>query len=72
MALVVMVPLDHRLNSCGSGAQLLHSMWHLPGPRVEPMSPALASRFVTTEPAGKKEIGVLIKLILRTRMIFQW
>ena len=53
MALVVMVPLEHRLNSCGAGAQLLHSMWHLPGSRVEPVSPALAGRFFITEPPGK-------------------
>ena len=28
-------------------------MWHLPGPRIEPVSPALAGRFPTTEPPGK-------------------
>ena len=29
------------------------SMWDLPGPGIEPMSPALAGGFFTTEPPGK-------------------
>ena len=37
--------LDHRLNSCGSLVP--------PGPGIEPLSPALASGFLTTEPPGK-------------------
>ena len=28
----------HRLSNCGSGAQLLHSMWDLPRPGLEPVS----------------------------------
>ena len=28
-------------------------MWDLPGPGIEPVSPALAGRFFTTEPRGK-------------------
>ena len=27
-------------------------MWHLPGPGIKPMSPALESEFLTTEPPG--------------------
>ena len=42
-----------RLSSCGSRAQLLHGMWDLPGPGLEPVSPALAGRFSTTAPPGK-------------------
>ena len=34
--------LDRRLSSCGAGAQFLHGMWDLPGPGIEPASPALA------------------------------
>ena len=45
--------LEHRLSSCGTWAQLLHGMWDLPRPGVEPMSPALASRFLATAPPGK-------------------
>jgi len=45
--------LEHRLNSCGTWAQLLHGMWDPPGPRTEHVSPALASRFFTTETPGK-------------------
>ena len=42
-----------RLSSCGSRAQFLHSMWDLPRPGLEPVSPALAGRFPTTAPPGK-------------------
>ena len=34
-------------------AYLLRSMWHLPRSGIEPVSPALAGRFFTTEPPGK-------------------
>ena len=42
-----------RLSSCGSRTQLLRSMWDLPRPGLEPVSPALAGRFSTTVPPGK-------------------
>ena len=42
-----------RLSNCGSRAQLLHGMWDLPRPGLEPVSPALAGRFSTTAPPGK-------------------
>ena len=35
-------------SSCGSQAYLLCSMWNLPSPGIEPVSPALAGRFFTT------------------------
>ena len=41
-----------RLSNCGSQAQLLHGMWDLPRPGLEPVSPALAGRFSTTAPPG--------------------
>ena len=44
--------LERGINSCGAWAQSLHSMRDLPGSGVEPMSPALAGRFSTTEPPG--------------------
>ena len=34
-------------------------MWDLPGPGLEPVSPALAGRFLTTVPPGKPEEEVL-------------
>ena len=43
-----------RLSSCGSRAQLLRGMWNLPGPGLEPVSPALAGGFSTTAPPGKR------------------
>ena len=42
-----------RLSNCGSRAQLLHGMWDLPRPGLEPVCPALAGRFSTTAPPGK-------------------
>ena len=45
--------LEDRHSSCGARASLLHSMWDLSGPGIEPVSPALAGRFLTTEPPGK-------------------
>ena len=46
-------PLERRLSSCGARAQLLRSMWDLPGPGIEPVSPALAGGLPTTAPPGK-------------------
>ena len=50
--------LEHRLKSCGTRASLFHGLWDFSGSRIEPVSPALAGRFFTTEPPGKpkKEI----------------
>ena len=47
--------LEHRLSSCGTEAQLLHGMWDLPRPGLEPVSPALAGGFLTTVPPGKPQ-----------------
>ena len=53
--------LERRLSSCGARAQLLCSMWDLSGPGLEPVSPALAGRFLTTAPPGKP-LGVHLKI----------
>ena len=45
--------LECRLSSCGTRAQLFRSMWDLPGPGLESVSPALAGRFLNTVPPGK-------------------
>ena len=39
-------------HGCGARAQLPH-MWNPPGPGIEPVSPTLAGRFLTTGPPGK-------------------
>ena len=45
--------LEHRLNSCGAWAQLLHGMWDLERPVIQSMFPALAAGgFFTTEHQG--------------------
>ena len=35
---------ERGLSTCGSRASLLHSLWDLPGLRIEPLFPALAGR----------------------------
>ena len=37
-------------------------MWDLPGLGIEPMSPALASRFFTTEPPGKPSSVLALRI----------
>ena len=53
-----------RLSNCGSRAQLLRGMWDPPRPGLEPVSPALAGRFSTIAPPGKREVFVLFCFIL--------
>ena len=45
--------LECRLSSCAAWAYLLCGMWDLPGPGLEPVSPALAGGFLTTVSPGK-------------------
>ena len=45
--------LGHRLSSCGTWAYLLCSMWDLPRPGIEPVSPTLAGRFFSTASSEK-------------------
>ena len=50
--------LECRLSSCGARALLLCGIWDLPGPGLDPMSPALAGGFLTTGPPGKPYMTV--------------
>ena len=52
----------NRLRSHGAQISLLYRMWDLPGSGIEPMSPALAGGFFTTEPPGQPRIMVLFTL----------
>ena len=64
--------LEHRLSSCGARAQLLHGVWDLPGPGLEPVSPALAGRFLTTAPPGKSPYGNFrFKFLRNCQTVFQ-
>ena len=47
--------LQRRLSSCGAQALLLRGMWDLPGPGLEPVTPALAGGFSTTVPPRKPQ-----------------
>ena len=41
-------------------------MWDLRGSGIEPVSPALAGGFFTTEPQGSPHIPFVIELVART------
>ena len=43
--------LEQRFNSCGLGL-VVHCMWILHRSGIEPVSPALAHKFLTTAPPG--------------------
>ena len=58
-----------RLNSCGSRAQLLRGMWDLPRPGLEPVSPALAGRFLITAPPGKPRALLFKRIICITESL---
>ena len=45
--------LEHRLNCCGPWAQSLQGTWDPPRSGIEPVSPALAGRLLSTKPPGK-------------------
>ena len=60
-----------RLSSCGSRTQLLRGMWDLPGPGLEPVSPALAGGFSTTAPPGKPFLGSYIRGLQALHGYFQ-
>ena len=57
--------LDLRLNSCDAQAQLLRSMWNLPGPGIKPMSPVLAVGFLST---ATREVQFSTSVILFPHM----
>ena len=54
-----------RLRSCGTQAQLLRSMWDLPGSGIEPLSLELTGRFFTTELPGKPSSVLLYSLCFK-------
>ena len=45
--------LEHRFSSCGARASLLRGMWDLPGPGLEPVSPALGEALKVKSFKGK-------------------
>ena len=62
--------LEWRLSSCGTQIQLLHGMWDLPGPGLEPMSPELAGGFLTTAPPGRPSSRLQIQNIVDLENVF--
>ena len=47
----------HGLTVVAHGLSCPYGMWNLPGLGIEPMSPALAGRFLTTGPPEKSSWG---------------
>ena len=60
-----------RLSNCGSRAQLLHGMWDLPRPGLEPVCPALAGRLSTTAPPGKPKLWKFLMAPSSNRRLFR-
>ena len=64
--------LECRLSSCGAQAWLLCGMWDLPGPGLEPVSPALAGGFLTTAPPGKSPYLVFLFFFYKFIYLFYY
>ena len=50
-------------SSCSEQAHLLCGMCSLPGPGIEPMSPALAGGFLSTIASEKSNFSIFLKSI---------
>ena len=59
--------LERRLSSYGAQAYLLCGMWDLPGPGLEPVSPALAGGLPTTAPPGKPEFTLFRRVVVERK-----
>ena len=52
-----------RLSNHGSRAQLLRGTWDLPGPGLEPVSPALAGGLSTAAPPGNPQVSNILRYV---------
>ena len=57
------------LSSCGTRALLLRGMWDLPGPGLEPVSPALAGGFLTIHCATREALEYSFTCIFKLRFM---
>ena len=57
---------ERKLSSCGTRAQHLRSLWDLPRPRIELLSPALQGGVLTTGPPGKPWTSLLMGYFYKT------
>ena len=64
------VVVGPELSSCGARASLLHSMWNLPRPGIEPASPALAGRVSSTVLPGSPKLFLLFFFSLSFLLAF--
>ena len=58
------------LRSCGTRAYSFIGMWDLPRPGIEPISSALAGRFLTTGPPGKYSSPFFFFLVMNSKFFF--
>ena len=56
--------LEDRVSTCGSGAWSFCSVWDLPGPGIEPTSPARVGGFLTSGPADGSSAHFNIRLFI--------
>ena len=61
--------LEPRFRNCGSRAQLLRGMWDLSGPGIEPVTPALVGRFLTTGPPGESQKAVFYSVLFWNKLV---
>ena len=64
--------LEHRLYGCGALASLLLAMWDLPKSGNQPVSPALAGGFFTTEPPEKPHLMLSFKVMNELKFRLGW
>ena len=64
------VAVGPELSSCGARAWLLHSMWNLPRPGIEPVSLALAGRVGSTVLQGSPILFLLFFFSLSFLLAF--
>ena len=61
--------LEYRLSRCGAWVYLPLGMWNLPGPGIEPMSTALAGRFLSNVPSGRS-LASLLSHHIESRLLY--
>ena len=59
LTVVASLAAERSVSSCVTGLSCPEALWDLPGAGIEPMSPALAGRFLTTGPRGKSWLTLI-------------
>ena len=70
LIVVASLVAEHGFSICGARALLPCSMWDLLGPGIEPVSSALAGRFLTTGPPAKS-LALILSTVIFTALILE-